>query len=238
MDYSKILWWSVPPLDFQAKRHHLCVRLYAFGHTFRHILSQNLTWASRKLIRTQKMHLRLLIKTCQIKKKKKKKKKNTQHPWFSFFFGAGRRNFALTNTVNPEYFVRTQFSYPGLSDLSYTWNFRTVADRCGFSDLRCTFRMHFIFVQKPPRTKYTKITCLRNILDLQKLPHVFNGSHWTWLTQSYRKNTTHGTGLTKTAEKNPKEIAKESCIFIDGRQMTLRLSRSAVLWTILGNSAS
>ena len=62
----------------------------------------------------------------------------------------------LTRTVNPEYFVRTQFSYPGLSDLSYAWNFRTVADCCGFSDLRCTFRMHFIFVQKPPRTKYTK----------------------------------------------------------------------------------
>ena len=25
----------------------------------------------------------------------------------------------MLNTVNPEYFVRTQFSYPGLSDLSY-----------------------------------------------------------------------------------------------------------------------
>ena len=77
-------------------------------------------------------------------------------------------NFSHT-TVNPEYFVRTQFSYPGLFDLSYAWNFRTVADRCGFSDLLCTFRMHFIFVRKPPRTKYTKITCLRNILDLQYL---------------------------------------------------------------------
>ena len=73
-------------------------------------------------------------------------------------------------TVNPEYFVRTQFSYPGLSDLSYAWNFHIVADRCGFSDLLCTFRMHFIFVRKPARTKYTKITCLRNILDLQYTP--------------------------------------------------------------------
>ena len=27
------------------------------------------------------------------------------------------------NTVNLEYFVRTQFSYPGLSDLSYAGNF-------------------------------------------------------------------------------------------------------------------
>ena len=72
-----------------------------------------------------------------------------------------------STTVNPEYFVRTQFSYPGLSDLSYAWNFRTFAARCGFSDLLCTFRMHFIFVRKPPRTKCTKITCIRNILDLQ-----------------------------------------------------------------------
>ena len=71
------------------------------------------------------------------------------------------------NTVNPKYFVRTQFSYPGLSDLSYAWNFRTVADRCRFSGMLCTFRMHFIFVPKEPCTKYTKITCIRNILDLQ-----------------------------------------------------------------------
>ena len=73
----------------------------------------------------------------------------------------------LVCTVNPEYFVRTQFSCPGLSDPSYAWNFRTVADRCGFSDLLCTFRLHFIFARKPPCTKYTKITCIRNILDLQ-----------------------------------------------------------------------
>ena len=71
------------------------------------------------------------------------------------------------DTVNPEYFVHTQFSYPGLSDLSYAWNFRTVADRCRFSGMLCTFRMHFIFVRKAARTKYTKITCIRNILDLQ-----------------------------------------------------------------------
>ena len=70
-------------------------------------------------------------------------------------------------TVNPEYFVRTQFSYPGLSDLSYARNFRTVADRCRFSGMLCTFRMHFIFVRNAARTKYTKITCIRNILDLQ-----------------------------------------------------------------------
>ena len=29
------------------------------------------------------------------------------------------------------------------------------------------FRMHFIFVRKPLRTKYTKIKCIQNILDLQ-----------------------------------------------------------------------
>ena len=73
----------------------------------------------------------------------------------------------FADTVNPEYFVRTQFSYPGLSDLSYAWNFRTVADCCRFSGMLCTFRMHFIFVRKAARTEYTKITCIRNILDLQ-----------------------------------------------------------------------
>ena len=57
---------------------------------------------------------------------------------------------AHLNTVNPEYFVRTQFSYPGLSDLSYAWNFRTVADRCmifcrtcfvPFACISCIFRL-------------------------------------------------------------------------------------------------
>ena len=90
------------------------------------------------------------------------------HLWLLFWPGT---IFAGSNlpAVNPEYFVRTQFSYPGLSDLSYAWNFRTVTDRCGFFDLLCTFRMHFIFVWKPPRTKYTKITCIRNILDSIRL---------------------------------------------------------------------
>ena len=72
-------------------------------------------------------------------------------------------------TVNPEYFVGTQFSYPGLSDLSYTWNFRTAADRCRISDLLCTFRMHFIFVteaaayeiyENKMHTKYSGFTVL------------------------------------------------------------------------------
>ena len=45
--------------------------------------------------------------------------------------------------------------------------FRTVADRCGFSALLCTFCICLIFVRKPPRTKYTKITCIRNFLNLQ-----------------------------------------------------------------------
>ena len=80
---------------------------------------------------------------------------------------SSQRRKRKRSTVNPEYFVCTQFSYPGLSDLSYAWNFRTVADRCGYSDLLCTFHMHSIFVRKPLRTKYTKITCIRNILDLQ-----------------------------------------------------------------------
>ena len=65
----------------------------------------------------------------------------------------------LPGNVNPEYFVRTQFPYPWLSDLLHASNFRTVTDCCGFSDLLCTFRMHFIFVRRPPCMKYTKITC-------------------------------------------------------------------------------
>ena len=80
--------------------------------------------------------------------------------FYSIFWRGGG---AMVHAVNPEYFVRTQFSYPGLSDLSYAWNFCSVADRCVYSDLPCTFHMHFIFVRKPPRTKYTKITCIRNI---------------------------------------------------------------------------
>ena len=52
-------------------------------------------------------------------------------------------------------FVRMNFSY------------RKIFDRCRFSGMLCTFRMHFIFVRKAARTKYTKITCIRNILDLQ-----------------------------------------------------------------------
>ena len=33
------------------------------------------------------------------------------------------------------------FHILGLYDLLYVWNFHTVADRCGFFDLLCTFRM-------------------------------------------------------------------------------------------------
>ena len=52
-------------------------------------------------------------------------------------------------------------------DLSYAWNFRTDADRCGFSDLLWPFSTLFIFVRKLPRTKSTKVKCIGNILDLQ-----------------------------------------------------------------------
>ena len=58
-----------------------------------------------------------------------------------------------TNTVNPEYFACTKFSYPWDPDLSYAWNFRTAADGCWFSDLLSIFSMHFIFVRKLPCTK-------------------------------------------------------------------------------------
>ena len=34
--------------------------------------------------------------------------------------------------------------------------------------------MHSLFVRKPPGTKYTKITCIRNILDLQY--HIYKGA--------------------------------------------------------------
>ena len=57
----------------------------------------------------------------------------------------------------------------GSSDLSYARNFRTAADRCGFSDLIWIFSVDFIFVRKPPCTKCTKIKSIWNILDLQYL---------------------------------------------------------------------
>ena len=47
-------------------------------------------------------------------------------------------------TVNPEYFERTQFSYPGLADLLYAWNFRTVADRSADS-LTCFVPSHAFY---------------------------------------------------------------------------------------------
>ena len=42
------------------------------------------------------------------------------HLFFFFFFYWPSHMFR--HTVTPEYFVCTQFSYPGLSDLSYAWN--------------------------------------------------------------------------------------------------------------------
>ena len=96
---------------------------------------------------------------------------------------------ALLNAVNPEYSVRTQFLYPGLSDLSHAWNFLTVADCCGFSDLPCTFRMHFIFVRKPSHTKYTKLTCIRNIVDLQYQFPYSMGFHVLVVAIGYRTQT-------------------------------------------------
>ena len=113
----------------------------------------------------------------------KKKTRRSRSPWYP-----RKKPFFSKDTVNPEYFVRTQFSYPGLSDLSYAWNFRTVADRCGFSDLLCTLHVHYIFVWKPPRTKCTKITCIRNILDLQ-----YHGDRRVqfFLDQARRRRPTH-----------------------------------------------
>ena len=52
------------------------------------------------------------------------------------------------------------------SDLSYPLNFCPAADRCGFSDLLGTFRMHFIFVREPPCANYMKVKCIRNHVDL------------------------------------------------------------------------
>ena len=43
------------------------------------------------------------------------------------------------------------------TDLSYAWNFRTAANRCGFSGLLWMFCAHFIFARKPLRMNYTKI---------------------------------------------------------------------------------
>ena len=68
-------------------------------------------------------------------------------------------------TVNPEYFVRTKFSYVG--DL---WPFvfmKFPYSRWSLMRMKRSHRIrtHEIFVRKPPRTKYTKIKRIRNILD-------------------------------------------------------------------------
>ena len=71
-------------------------------------------------------------------------------------------------TVNPEYFVRTKFSYAGnlrpfpTHEISVhsCWPLRILW-------LASTFSRHFIFEGKPPCTKSTKIKCIRNILDTQ-----------------------------------------------------------------------
>ena len=77
------------------------------------------------------------------------------------------------NTVNPEFFVCTKFSNPSdprpfvRMKFSYSrWPLRILWLALNF------FSMHFIFVRKPTRTKYMKIKCIRNILDLQ-YPHNF-----------------------------------------------------------------
>ena len=95
------------------------------------------------------------MKKCKERKKRKEKSEMAS-------------NFE-DNSVNPEYFVYAlNFCMLGTSDLSYACNFRTATDRRGFSDLLFAFRMHFIFVRKPPCMKYTKVKCIRNILDLQQ----------------------------------------------------------------------
>ena len=110
-------------------------------------------------------------------------------------------------TVNLEYFVRTQFSYPGLSGLSYAWNFRTVADCCGFSDLLCTFRMHFSFVRKLPRSKYSGFTvvptsCKQAAVIVTRRKSVIgigerDGLAWVWQGGVEKKICTNTTATKK-----------------------------------------
>ena len=73
----------------------------------------------------------------------------------------------LSNTVNPEYFACTEFSYAGdlppfvrMKFLYSRWPLRILW-------LALNFWHAFYFCTEPPRTKYTKVKCMRKILDLQ-----------------------------------------------------------------------
>ena len=84
--------------------------------------------------------------------------------WVVGYWGTGH---GQPGTVNPEYFVCTKFSYVGnlrpfvRMKFSYShWPLRIFW-------LALVFSRHLIFVRKPPFTKYTKIKCIRNNLDLQ-----------------------------------------------------------------------
>ena len=48
---------------------------------------------------------------------------------------------------------------------------------------------HFIFVRKPSRTKYTKIKCIQNVLDLQYIlkNKVCYGGHTIWASKRWPK---------------------------------------------------
>ena len=63
----------------------------------------------------------------------------------------------------------------GTSDLSYAWNFRTIAECCGFYDLLWIFSMHYIFRteaaaykidENKMRTKYSGFTVHTSSLNL------------------------------------------------------------------------
>ena len=55
----------------------------------------------------------------------------------------------------------------GTSDLSYAWNFHTVADSCKLSDLHFELLARMKFSYGTPHTKCTTTKCIRTILDWQ-----------------------------------------------------------------------
>ena len=90
--------------------------------------------------------------------------------------------FFIIYTVNPEYFVRIQFSYPGLSTFRTHEIFVQALTAADSPGMLCTFRMHFYFVRKAARTKYTKkhayeIFWIYSILKTQHL-HRYTGNHY------------------------------------------------------------
>ena len=88
------------------------------------------------------------------------------------------------NTFCKSRIFRTHsISYPGLSDLSYAWNFcySRWPLRISWLGLHHSHAFYFRTEATVPRTKYTKITCIRKILDLQYIVPINRGTYMYFL---------------------------------------------------------